>query len=183
VARAVDELHELTRESWERVVADNQTGGWLGMREVVPVMQPHGGGSIINISSIWGSVAVAGAHANHATKGAVRNMSKSAAITYAQDNIRVNSLHPGFITTPLTEAQDPEINHFVIGQTPMGRAGDPQEVAHGTFFLPSDESSFATGSELVVDGGGTWPSEHPGACGRTHPTTGMHRPTCRCGRP
>jgi NAD(P)-dependent dehydrogenase (short-subunit alcohol dehydrogenase family) len=121
------------------------------MREVVPVMQRHGGGSIIDISSIWGSVAVAGAYANHATKGAVR--SKSAAITFAQDNIRVNSLHPGFITTPLTEAQDPDINHFVIGQTPMGRAGDPQEVAHGAFFLASDESSFVTGSELVVDGG------------------------------
>ncbi|MFI5607013.1 SDR family NAD(P)-dependent oxidoreductase [Amycolatopsis sp. NPDC051903] len=150
---AYESLHELTVESWQQVVAVNQTGVWLGMREVVPHMQRAGGGSIINVSSIWGSVAVAGAHAYHATKGAVRNMSKSAAITYARENIRVNSLHPGFIRTPLTEAQDPEINEFVIGQTPMGRAGDPQEVANGALFLASDESSFVTGSELVVDGG------------------------------
>jgi NAD(P)-dependent dehydrogenase (short-subunit alcohol dehydrogenase family) len=150
---AYEMLDELTLESWSHVVAVNQTGVWLGMREVIPIMKSNGGGSIINISSIWGTVAVAGAHAYHATKGAVRNMSKSAAISYAKDNIRVNSLHPGFIVTPLTEAQAPEINEFVIGQTPMGRAGQPQEVANCALFLASDESSFVTGSELVVDGG------------------------------
>lgn len=148
-----DNLHELSLDDWNRVIATNQTGVWLGMREVIPHMQAQGGGSIINISSIWGTVAVAGAHAYHASKGAVRNMSKSAAISYAQDNIRVNSLHPGFIVTPLTEAQDPDINSFVIGQTPMKRAGQPREVANGALFLASDESSFVTGSELVVDGG------------------------------
>ncbi|WP_332665486.1 SDR family NAD(P)-dependent oxidoreductase [Aeromicrobium sp.] len=148
-----DNLHELSLDDWNRVIATNQTGVWLGMREVIPHMQAQGGGSIINISSIWGTVAVSGAHAYHASKGAVRNMSKSAAISYAQDNIRVNSLHPGFIVTPLTEAQDPDINAFVIGQTPMKRAGQPHEVANGALFLASDESSFVTGSELVVDGG------------------------------
>lgn len=148
-----DNLHELSLDDWNMVIAINQTGTWLGMREVIPHMQAQGGGSIINISSIWGSVAVAGAHAYHASKGAVRNMSKSAAISYAQDNIRVNSLHPGFIVTPLTEAQDPDINAFVIGQTPMKRAGQPREVANGALFLASDESSFVTGSELVIDGG------------------------------
>jgi len=123
------------------------------MREVIPHMIAQGGGSIINVSSIWGTVAVSGAHAYHATKGAVRNMSKSAAITYATDSIRVNSVHPGFIRTPLTEAQAPEINAYVVSQTPMGRAGEPREVANCILFLASDESSFVTGSELVVDGG------------------------------
>jgi NAD(P)-dependent dehydrogenase (short-subunit alcohol dehydrogenase family) len=145
--------HELTLEDWSRVVAVNQTGTWLGMRSVIPSMLRRGGGSIINVSSIWGNAAVAGAHAYHATKGAVRNMSKSAAITYAKDNIRVNSLHPGFVDTPLTQAQAPDINAYVVGQTPMGRAGRPEEIAHGAVFLASDESSFMTGSELVIDGG------------------------------
>jgi NAD(P)-dependent dehydrogenase (short-subunit alcohol dehydrogenase family) len=148
-----DTLHELSLDEWNNVVAVNQTGVWLGMREVIPSMLRNGGGSIVNISSIWGSVAVAGAHAYHATKGAVRNMSKSAAISYAKDNIRVNSLHPGFVITPLTEAQDPEVNEWVVGQTPMGRAGKPEEIANGVVFLASDEASFVTGSELVVDGG------------------------------
>lgn len=146
-------VHELTVEDWERVIAINQTGTWLGMRAVVPSMLERRRGSIINVSSIWGSAAVAGGHAYHATKGAVRNMSKNAAITYAQDGIRVNSLHPGFISTPLTDAQDADVNEYVVGQTPMGRAGNPEEIALGAVFLASDESSFMTGSELVIDGG------------------------------
>lgn len=150
---AYEPVHELTVADWNRVVATNQTGTWLGMREVVPTMIAQGGGSIINISSIWGSAAVAGAHAYHATKGAVRNMSKSAAITYAKERVRVNSLHPGFIETPLTDAQAPEINDYVVSMTPMGRAGKPREIAYGAVFLASDESTFMTGSELVIDGG------------------------------
>lgn len=146
-------VEDLTVRDWNQVVAVNQTGTWLGMRAVIPQMLRQGSGSIINISSIWGSAAVAGAHAYHATKGAVRNMSKNAAITHAKAGIRINSLHPGFIATPLTDAQDPQINQFVIGQTPMGRAGTPEEVAQGAVFLASDESSFMTGSELVIDGG------------------------------
>jgi NAD(P)-dependent dehydrogenase (short-subunit alcohol dehydrogenase family) len=145
--------HEVSLADWNRVVGVNQTGTWLGMREVIPSMLERGGGSIINVSSIWGNAAVAGAHAYHATKGAIRTMSKSAAITYAKDGIRVNSLHPGFIVTPLTDAQDPSINEYVVGQTPMGRAGQPDEIAQGAIFLASDESSFMTGSELVIDGG------------------------------
>lgn len=150
---AYETLHELTTDDWNAVIATNQTGVWIGMREVIPHMITQGGGSIVNVSSIWGTVAVSGAHAYHATKGAVRNMSKSAAITYATDNIRVNSVHPGFIRTPLTDAQAPEINEYVVSQTPMGRAGEPREVADCILFLASDESSFVTGSELVVDGG------------------------------
>jgi len=146
-------VHELSLEDWNLVVAVNQTGTWLGMRAVIPHMLRQGGGSIINVSSIWGSAAVAGAHAYHATKGAVRNMSKNAAITHATDGIRVNSLHPGFIATPLTNAQDPQVNEYVVSQTPMGRAGRPEEIAYGAVFLASDESAFMTGSELVIDGG------------------------------
>jgi NAD(P)-dependent dehydrogenase (short-subunit alcohol dehydrogenase family) len=150
---AYQSLHELTVAEWERVIATNQTGTWLGMRAVIPHMIDQGGGSVINVSSIWGNAAVAGAHAYHATKGAVRHMSKSAAISYAKDNVRVNSVHPGFIKTPLTDAQEAEINDFVVAQTPMGRAGRPEEIANGVVFLASDEASFVTGSELVIDGG------------------------------
>lgn len=148
-----DPIDSLTLEAWNRVIAVNQTGVFLGMREVMPHMLKQEKGSIINVSSIWGNAAVGGAHAYHATKGAVRNMSKNAAITYATTGVRINSLHPGFVWTPLTEHQAPEVNEYVIGQTPMGRAGQPAEIANGALFLASDESSFMTGAELVIDGG------------------------------
>lgn len=146
-------LHELTMEDWMKVLQVNQTGVFLGMRAVIPAMRRQKGGSIINVSSIWGNSAVPGAHAYHATKGAVRNMTKNAAITYVGDGVRANSLHPGFIDTPLTQAQDPEVNAFVVAATPMKRAGTPREIANGCVFLASDESSFMTGAELVIDGG------------------------------
>lgn len=148
-----DGIEEMSLETWNHIVGVNQTGVWLGMREVMPHMKKVKQGSIINVSSIWGNAAVSGAHAYHATKGAVRNMSKAAAISHAADNIRINSLHPGFILTPLTEAQDPDVNAWVVSRTPLGRAGTGQEVANCALFLASDESSFMTGSELVVDGG------------------------------
>ena len=150
---AYEPVHELDVAAWSKVVAVNQTGVFLGMREAVKVMRQHKSGSIVNVSSIWGSAAVAGAHAYHATKGAVANMSKNAALTYVADGIRVNSIHPGFIDTPLTQSQAPEINAFVIAATPMKRAGTPREIANGCLFLASDESSFMTGAELVIDGG------------------------------
>jgi NAD(P)-dependent dehydrogenase (short-subunit alcohol dehydrogenase family) len=150
---AYEALDELELADWHQVIAVNQTGVFLGMKAVVPSMLANGAGSIVNVSSIWGNAAVAGAHAYHATKGAVRNMSKNAAITYAERGIRVNSLHPGFIATPLTDAQDAAVNEWVVGQTPMRRAGRPEEIAAAALFLASDESSFVTGSELVVDGG------------------------------
>lgn len=148
-----ESVHDLSLESWHKVVAVNQTGVFLGMREVLPAMRAQKSGSIINVSSIWGIAAVAGAHAYHATKGAVGVMSKNAAMIYVGDGIRVNSLHPGFIDTPLTQSQDPDMNAFVIASTPMKRAGTPREIANGALFLASDESSFMTGAELVIDGG------------------------------
>lgn len=135
------------------MIAVDQTGVFLGMREAVRVMRRQKSGAIVNISSIWGSAAVAGAHSYHAAKGAVRNMSKNAAMTYVGDGIRVNSLHPGFIHTPLTDAQDVVLNQAVIDATPMKRGGQAIEVAHGCLYLASDEASYVTGTELVIDGG------------------------------
>jgi NAD(P)-dependent dehydrogenase (short-subunit alcohol dehydrogenase family) len=148
-----DAVHNCSTENWRKILGLNQDGCFFGMREVIPHMKAHHSGSIINVSSIWGTAAVAGAHAYHASKGALVMMSKNAAITYASDGIRVNTVHPGFIDTPLTQAQDPAINASVIGLTPMKRAGTPLEIANGCLFLACDESSFMTGAELVIDGG------------------------------
>lgn len=150
---AYEPLHELKLDDWHRVVAVNQTGVYLGMRAVIPSMQSKKSGSIVNVSSIWGSAAVPGAHAYHATKGAVLMMTKNAAITYVGDGIRVNSMLPGFIDTPLTQSQDPDVNKYVVGLTPMGRAGTPEEIANGCVFMASDDSAFMTGTEMVIDGG------------------------------
>jgi NAD(P)-dependent dehydrogenase (short-subunit alcohol dehydrogenase family) len=150
---AYEPLHELEMNAWMRMIAVDQTGVFLGMREAIRVMRRQKSGSIVNISSIWGSAAVAGAHSYHAAKGAVRNMTKNAAMTYVADGIRVNSVHPGFIHTPLTDAQAADLNELVIGSTPMKRGGQPIEVAYGCLFLASDEASYVTGVELVIDGG------------------------------
>lgn len=150
---AYEPLHELEMAAWAQMIAVDQTGVFLGMREAIGVMRRQKSGSIINISSIWGSAAVAGAHAYHAAKGAVRNMSKNAAMTYVTDGIRVNSVHPGFIHTALTDAQAPDLNKAVIDATPMKRGGTPIDVAYGCLYLASDESSYVTGTELVIDGG------------------------------
>ena len=146
-------VHKTDVESWSRVVAVNQTGTFLGMHAVLPSMLSAKRGSIVNFSSIWGNAGVPGAAAYSATKGAVRNLTKNAAVTYARENVRVNSIHPGLIRTPLVDAQSLEMNSGIIAQTPMGRMGTPEEVAAACLFLASDEASFVTGSELVVDGG------------------------------
>jgi 3alpha(or 20beta)-hydroxysteroid dehydrogenase len=150
---AYEPLHELEMNAWMKMISVDQTGVFLGMREAICVMRRQKSGSIVNISSIWGSAAVAGAHSYHAAKGAVRNMSKNAAMTYVADGIRVNSVHPGFIHTPLTDAQAPDLNEVVIASTPMKRGGKPIEVAYGCLFLASDEASYVTGIEFVIDGG------------------------------
>jgi NAD(P)-dependent dehydrogenase (short-subunit alcohol dehydrogenase family) len=150
---AYEPLDVLSLSTWQRVIEVNQTGVFLGMREVIPSMRARRSGSIINFSSIWGNAAVPAAHAYHATKGAVRNMTKNAAMTYVGDGIRVNSIHPGFIDTPVTKAQAADLSASIIAATPMKRAGRPEEVANGCLFLASDEASFMTGAELVIDGG------------------------------
>jgi NAD(P)-dependent dehydrogenase (short-subunit alcohol dehydrogenase family) len=146
-------IEEFDMEDWHRDREVNETGVLLGMKKSAPLMRETGGGSIINSSSIWGCVAVAGAPAYHASKGAVRNMSKNGAVTWAEDGVRVNSLHPGMIGTSMTLEQDEETNQEILDKTPMNRMGEPEEVANVVAFLASDEASFMTGSEVVVDGG------------------------------
>ncbi len=148
-----DSITDVDLETWESEIAVDQTGVMLGMKHSIPLMRESGGGSIINSSSIWGNVGAEGSAAYQATKGAVRNMSKNAAIDYVDDGIRVNSLHPGPIDTPLMERQDDDLNEEVIGATPMGRMADPREIANAVLFAASDEASYMTGAELVIDGG------------------------------
>ena len=141
---------------WDRVMAINAKGVFMGTKHAIPEMRKTGGGSIINISSIAGLIGSRGAAAYGASKGAVRIFTKSTAIQYAADGIRANSVHPGIIETPMSiptiltteEQRDTQIN-----RTPLGRIGTADDVASGILFLASDESSFMTGSELVIDGG------------------------------
>jgi cyclopentanol dehydrogenase len=148
-------IEDTTEEEWDAVVAVNQKGVWLGMKVVAPAMRKRGGGSIINISSIFGLVGSAGAAAYHGTKGAVRLLSKAAAVDLAVDNIRVNSVHPGVIKTPMTDVLDRDLLTSIAAMAPMKRMGTPEEVACVVLFLASDEASFVTGAEYAVDGGYT----------------------------
>lgn len=148
-------LDETSLEAWNEVVTVNQTGVFLGMKHVIPAMRRAGGGSIINISSVAGLVGLSNIPAYQASKGAVRLLTKNVAIQYAQDNIRANSIHPGRIETPMTAPLSPERREMVLRMTPLGRDGKPEEIGYGVLYLASDESSFVTGSELVIDGGFT----------------------------
>lgn len=148
-------IEETTEEDWDSVVNINQKGVWLGMKHAVPAMRQRGAGSIINISSIYGLIGSGGSAAYHGTKGAVRLLTKTAAIQYAPEKIRVNSIHPGVILTPMLDMATPEQLRPLIDATPLKRLAQPEEVGWCAVFLASDESSFVTGSELVVDGGYT----------------------------
>ena len=146
-----------TRVDWDRLIAINQTGTWLGMKHAIPAMRASGGGAVINVSSIFGAVGgFGGSIAYHASKGAVRLMTKSAAVRYAAEGIRVNSIHPGFIDTPMVEqVKGTEVEQLIVANTPMGRLGRPEEIASVIAFLASDAASYMTGSEVYVDGGWT----------------------------
>jgi NAD(P)-dependent dehydrogenase (short-subunit alcohol dehydrogenase family) len=146
-------IDECSLESWNRTIAVNQTGVFLGMKHVVPTMRKQKKGAIVNISSIWGTIGAPGAAAYHASKGAVRTMTKNAALTYVADGIRCNSIHPGITNTPMVAAQSRELNDLVISGTPMKRLGEPIELAYAILYLASDEASYTTGAELYVDGG------------------------------
>jgi cyclopentanol dehydrogenase len=148
-------IEETSEEEWDSVVNINQKGVWLGMKAAVPAMRRRGGGSIINISSIYGIIGSSGSAAYHGTKGAVRLLTKAAAVQYAPDKIRVNSVHPGVILTPMVDVVPRSELQPLINMAPMKRGAQPEEVAWCVVFLASDEASFVTGSELVVDGGYT----------------------------
>ena len=150
-------VEDTTVDVWDGQMDVHAKGVFLGTKYAIPEMRKVGGGSIINISSIYGLVGSVGSTAYHAAKGAIRIFSKAAAIQYASDGIRVNSVHPGFMRTPLTRRRfdDPEREAELLGRIPMNRIGDAYEIAYGILYLASDESSFVTGSELVIDGGVT----------------------------
>ncbi|MPY56085.1 SDR family NAD(P)-dependent oxidoreductase [Streptomyces spongiae] len=147
-----------TQETWDRVIGVTQTGVWLGMKHGGPAIERSGGGSIVNIASIFGTVGGFGAQFSyHAAKGAVRLMTKNAALHWGKRGVRVNSLHPGFIETPLSRELwrgTPRLTAMIEG-TPLGRLGTTEEVAAAVAFLASDDAGFMTGSELYVDGGWT----------------------------
>jgi NAD(P)-dependent dehydrogenase (short-subunit alcohol dehydrogenase family) len=151
-------IEETSVEDWDRVMDINAKGVFLGTRTAIPEMRKAGGGSIINISSQLGLVGMGESSPQYqASKGAVRIFTKSTAIQYAADGIRANSVHPGPVITPMTEARrsDAEVQKMMISRIPLGRYGESADVAYGVLYLASDESSFVTGSELVIDGGWT----------------------------
>ena len=148
--------HETTTEEWDRVFNVNVRGVYFGTRAAVPLMKESGGGSIINISSIYGMVGAPSAGAYIASKGAVRLLTKSCAVDLAPFNIRVNSIHPGVIDTPMTKNllhSDEATRSAILGPTLLGRPCQPKEVSQAVLFLASNESSFVHGTELLVDGG------------------------------
>jgi len=154
--------HELTEEEWDRVQAVNVKGVFFCTKHAIPHLRRAGGGSIVNLSSIYGLVGAADSPPYHASKGAVRLMSKTDALLYAGDGIRVNSLHPGFIWTPMVHGflaghgGDMDAQRRQVGALhPLGHMGEPDDIAWGVVYLASDESKFVTGSELVIDGGYT----------------------------
>ncbi|UOQ59214.1 glucose 1-dehydrogenase [Leucobacter rhizosphaerae] len=155
IVQSYEPVATIALDDWRSVIDVNLNGVFYGCRAVIPHMQAAGGGSIINTSSIWGIAGAAGVAAYTASKGAVRLLSKNVALSYIGDGIRCNSLHPGLIDTPLIEAQDAEITAGVLAQTPLGRLGTSREIANGALFLASDESSYMTAAELVLDGGYT----------------------------
>ena len=143
---------------WDQVMDINAKGVFLGMKHTIPQLRKTGGGSIVNISSIAGILGSWQPNAAYgASKAAVRILTKNAALAYAKDGIRVNSIHPGPIRTPMTDElfSDPKVREARAHRVPLSRVGVPDDIAYGVLFLASDESSYVTGSELVIDGGVT----------------------------
>lgn len=151
----IEGVEATSLELWNRVVSINQTGVWLGMKAAVPAMRQAGGGSIVNISSIAGLIGSGMATAYHGSKGAVRLITKTAAIEYAKDQIRINSVHPGGVDTVMLDVLHPEGKQGATRAHPLGRLATSEDVAYGVLYLASDEASFVTGAELVIDGGFT----------------------------
>ena len=146
-------VEEETLEGFNNIVAVCQTGVWLGMKAAMPALKKTGNGAIVNISSLYGIIGTPSMISYHGAKGAVRLMTKSAALEYAKQGVRVNSVHPGIIETPLAKTLSAEYLKAITETTPMGRMGRPIDIATMSLFLCSDEAAFITGSEFVVDGG------------------------------
>ena len=151
---SLEGVEATTIDLWDKIIAVNQTGTWLGMKHTIPLMRKAGKGSIVNIASVYALIGSGTSAAYQASKGAVRVLSKTAAMEYANQNIRVNSIYPGTILTPMVAAAvSDEALKGIVSKIPMGRAGSSLEVAWGALYLASDESSYVTGAELVIDGG------------------------------
>ena len=150
-------IEETGLDEYEQTIAVDQTGVFLGMKLAAPMLAESGRASIVNVSSIFGTTGGFGASpAYHAAKGAITTLTKNAALHWATEGIRVNSIHPGFIDTPLLEqAKGTPFEDLMVQTTPMARLGLPEEVAAGIAYLASDDASFVTGTELYVDGGYT----------------------------
>ncbi len=146
-------LEETSEELWDSIVNINQKGVWLGRKECVPAMRKRGGGSIVNISSVAGLTGSTGSTAYHGTKGAVRLLTKAAAVQYGPEQIRVNSVHPGIINTQMIDIVPKDMRVGIGGIVPLRREGTAEDVAKLVLFLASDDSSYCTGAEFVVDGG------------------------------
>lgn len=147
-------LHEHTIEDWNKVIEINLTGPFLGMKHIIPIMMKNKKGSIINISSVSGMIGLKNRSAYCSSKGGLRLLTKSAAIEYSKYNIRVNSLHPGYIETQsLKDSIDNDTLNYLKEITSLSRLGTPEEVAKSVLYLASDDSSFITGTELIIDGG------------------------------
>ncbi len=149
-----DSLEETSEETWDRIMAVNAKGIFLGTKAVIPHMRAAGGGAIVNISSISGMISQ-GYPAYNASKGAIRVFTKSSAVELARDNIRVNSIHPGTIWTSMSTYKRAFTREDRAKIIPMRRVGEPEEIAWAALFLASDEASYMTGSEVVIDGGVT----------------------------
>lgn len=153
--------HEVEEAEWDHLMAINVKGVFFCTKHAVPYMREAGGGSIVNLSSIYGIVSAPDVPPYHASKGAVRLMSKTDALLYAADGIRVNSVHPGFIWTPMVESYLSGLGDLAEGRKmadslhPLGHMGEADDIAYGILYLASDEAKFVTGSELVIDGGYT----------------------------
>ncbi|MFO8113492.1 MAG: glucose 1-dehydrogenase [Desulfosalsimonadaceae bacterium] len=154
--------HEIDEKEWDRVMEINVKGVFLCTKHAVPYMLKNKGGSIINLSSIYGIIGAPDLPPYHASKGAVRLMTKTDALLYAENKIRVNSIHPGYIWTPLVEdlARDSgssveEFRKDLGAKHPIGHVGEPDDIAYATLYLASEEAKFVTGAEIVVDGGYT----------------------------
>ncbi len=161
ISGANKSTEDVTEAEWDKLMSINVKGVFFCTKHAVPFLRKAGGGSIINLSSIYGLIGAGDVSPYHASKGAVREMSKNDAISFAKDKIRVNSVHPGFIWTPMVEnfaketGAEEQARKALDALHPLGHIGEPNDIAWGIVYLASDEAKFVTGSELVIDGGYT----------------------------
>ncbi len=150
-------VDEISVDDWNKVIAVNLTGPFLGMKAALPALEETGNGTIVNVSSLYAIIATDGFAAYHSSKSGVRMLSKATALRYARRGVRVNTILPGNVETPAMATLTEEENAAVLKLVPMGVRGQPSDIAHGAAYLASDEARYVTGAELVIDGGWSLP--------------------------